>query len=166
LQTLKGGTCGTPGDQEESGPDWRAWMRGLGHKVRRTREAARLSQSDLAAEAGVSQGAISRLETGRGLATPLLVVLKTAIALRDRMRHVCPEALPREMAFLVESLARHVGAGGRYEDSEISVDPSALELVSTYRSLPDDQRQKLLDAARRSAAESGLANGSHPRSRS
>jgi transcriptional regulator with XRE-family HTH domain len=81
-------------------------MRELGQTIRKAREATGLSQSELASVAGVSQGAISRLETGRGLATPLLVVLKTAIALRDAALRVDPAAMPQEMALLVDSLAR------------------------------------------------------------
>lgn len=137
----------------QEAPDWRAWMRGLGSKVRRTREAIGLSQSELAVAAGVSQGAISRLETGRGLATPLLVVLKTAIALRSAGRRRGPEAMPDEMAVLVESLARHVGPHGGYEEGDVCIDGDALELVATYRSLPAASREKLLATARLSARE-------------
>lgn len=128
-------------------------MRGLGSKLRRTREAIGLSQSELAVAAGVSQGAISRLETGRGLATPLLVVLKTAIALRSAGRRRGPEAMPDEMAVLVESLARHVGPQGRYDEGDVCIDGDALELVATYRTLPAASRQKLLATARLSARE-------------
>jgi len=154
-----GVTGGTAADRGKTAPDWRTWMRGLGQRLRQAREAARLSQSELAADAGVSQGAISRLETGRGLATPLLVVLKTAVALRDAARRLGPEALPDETAVLVESLARHVGRDGCYEDSEISLDPAALELVTTYRALPEDARSELLQIARRTASVARRSNG-------
>src|SRR4029077_11610448 len=61
--------------------DWGRWMRGLGEQVLRARDLLGLSQDQLARIAGVSQGAVSRLEHGRGLATPLLVVSKIAAAL-------------------------------------------------------------------------------------
>ena len=53
--------------------EWQAWMRSLGLQVRRVREFVGLSQEQVARTAGVSQGAVSRLEAGRGLGTPLLV---------------------------------------------------------------------------------------------
>src|SRR6476646_4506232 len=56
--------------------DWRAWMLAFGRQERRVREFLGFSQEQLARLAGVSQGAVSRLEAGRGLATPMLVVLK------------------------------------------------------------------------------------------
>ena len=43
--------------------------------------------------AGVSQGAVSRLEGGRGLATPLLVVMKINAALRRAVSTIDPELL-------------------------------------------------------------------------
>src|SRR5215470_3326809 len=66
--------------------DWPRWMRGLGRHTRRLREFLGLSQEQLARIAGVSQGAISRLEAGRGLATPLLVVMKINIAVIHALR--------------------------------------------------------------------------------
>lgn len=132
---------------------WRSWMRELGLKMRMSREALGISQADLALAAGVSQGAISRLETGRGLATPLLVVLKTAIALQDAGRLRGPEAMPKETAPLVDSLVRHVGNGGRFRESHLVADPGAVELVATFRSLSDDGRRKLLETARSITAE-------------
>jgi len=44
--------------------DWREWMRGLGRQLRRVREFLGLSQDQVARLAGVSQGAVSRLEAG------------------------------------------------------------------------------------------------------
>ena len=61
--------------------DWSNWMRDLGREVRRQREFLGLSQERLARAAGVSQGAVSRLEAGRGLATPLLVAVKIRLVL-------------------------------------------------------------------------------------
>src|SRR2546429_9944045 len=56
--------------------DWREGMRDLGRQLRRVREFLGLSQDQVARLAGVSQGAVSRLEAGRGLATPMMAVLK------------------------------------------------------------------------------------------
>ena len=65
---------------------WRCWMAELGQQIRRLRELVGLSQQDLARLAYVSQGAVSRLETARGLATPLLIVVKINLALAAELR--------------------------------------------------------------------------------
>src|SRR5215831_941455 len=65
---------------------WRQWMVELGQQLRKLRELAGLSQQELARLAGVSQGAVSRLETARGLATPLLIVVKINLALTAELR--------------------------------------------------------------------------------
>src|SRR5437867_9953495 len=70
--------------------DWREWMRGLGRQLRRVREFLGLSQDQVARLAGVSQGAVSRLEAGRGLATPLIVVLKVHMVLTRALRTFDP----------------------------------------------------------------------------
>jgi len=137
--------------------DWRSWMRELGKSIRTAREALGLSQSELAVAAGVSQGAISRLETGRGLATPLLVVLKTAMAIRDAEQRLGLPPLRTEAAPLVESLARHVGPSGSFERSGMMSDPAALELLAAYRALPSASRERLLEVVRTSVAEGTIA---------
>src|SRR5262249_3441678 len=76
-----------------NGIDWGRCMRRLGEQVLRAREFLGLSQDQLARLAGVSQGAVSRLENGRGLATPLLVVTKISAALRVALSQVDPELL-------------------------------------------------------------------------
>src|SRR5256886_16048036 len=73
--------------------DWAQWMRELGSRIRHVREFVGLSQEQLARLAGVSQGAVSRLEAGRGLATPMLVILKINLALTHRLRAVDPGLL-------------------------------------------------------------------------
>src|SRR5262245_10588152 len=65
---------------------WAEWRRRLGRQVRRLREFIGLSQEQLAALAGVSQAAVSRLEAGRGLATPLLLLMKLYVPLAHALR--------------------------------------------------------------------------------
>ncbi len=48
---------------------------GFAAHARRVREFLGLSQVQLARLAGISQGGVSRFESGRGLSTPLLVVV-------------------------------------------------------------------------------------------
>jgi hypothetical protein len=64
--------------------------------------------------AGVSQGAVSRLEAGRGLATPMLVVLKINLAMRRALRDVDPALLSddlRRVLQIEERLSPRVGDG-------------------------------------------------------
>src|SRR5690242_1019055 len=97
--------------------DWGRWMRGLGREKRRIREFLGLSQEQLARLAGVSQGAISRLEAGRGLATPLLVVMKINSALKRAFDRIDPALLSDEARRLRESDDRMApeSAGGGFE---------------------------------------------------
>ena len=89
-------------------------MRELGAQVLRIREFLGLSQEQLARLARVSQGAISRLENGRGLATPLLVVLKTCGALRAALMQVDQEILSPEARKLVVVGAHIPGEADSY----------------------------------------------------
>src|SRR5439155_7626939 len=75
--------------------DWREWMRGLGRQLRRIREFLGLSQDQVARLAGVSPGVVSRLEAGRGLATPMGVGLKVT-RVRARALHASDPAIPED----------------------------------------------------------------------
>ena len=63
-----------------SGPS-RARLHELGRRLRRLRERVGVSQEALAALAGVSQSAVSRLETGRSPGAPFVVVVRLGVAL-------------------------------------------------------------------------------------
>ena len=63
-----------------SGPS-RARLHELGRRLRRLRERIGVSQEALAALAGVSQSAVSRLETGRSPGAPFVVVVRLGVAL-------------------------------------------------------------------------------------
>ena len=93
-------------------PAWSAWMAALGGRVRRVREFAGLSQEQLARAAGLSQGAISRLELAKGLGTPLLVVVKVQAALAAGLRAL-GSAIPTEAqdALSLPPLASRAAAG-------------------------------------------------------
>src|ERR1043165_8224763 len=84
-------------ERDSKAIDWREWIRAFGRQERRVREFLGLSQEQLARLAGVSQGAVSRLEAGRGLATPMLVILKINLALRRALRDVDPSLLNDEL---------------------------------------------------------------------
>ena len=138
----------------EANQDWREWMRGLGRQARRVREFLGLSQEQIARLAGVSQGAISRLEGGRGLATPLLVVVKLNLAMRRALSSYDPDMLSPEAKKILQA-DLHLpgeGNGGRFAEHAIAKDPGIEQLVQLYRSLPERQREKLLSVVRATVA--------------
>ena len=127
-------------------------MRDLGAQVLRIREFLGFSQEQLARLAGVSQGAISRLENGRGLATPLLVVLKTCSAFRAALMHVDQEILSPEARQLVLVGAHILGEGDLYPSFPPTHDPGVEELLRLYNGLSQRQRAQLLAVLRAMAA--------------
>ena len=136
--------------------DWREWMRGLG---RRIREFLGLSQEQIARRAGVSQGAISRLEGGRGLATPLLVVVKLNVAMRRALSSYDPELLSAEAREILQKADLYFPEDGSngFAEYPLAKDVGVEELVRLYRGLPEKQREKLLAVVR--ATASALAPG-------
>lgn len=139
---------------EKDPMDWSRWMRALGRQGRRAREFLGLSQEQLAALAGVSQGAVSRLEAGRGLATPMLVVLKINLALTHALRRVDPSLLNDELKRVLEienRLSPPVGDVG-FQALPLTRDPDLEEVVRVYRSLPERQRRTFLTVVRATAA--------------
>jgi len=134
--------------------DWREWMRGLGRQARRIREFLGLSQEQIAKLAGVSQGAVSRLEGGRGLATPLLVVVKLNVAMRRALSAYDPDLLSPEAREIMQHTDRHVPDGNvnRFAEYPLAKDVGVEELVHLYRGLPERQRQKLLGVVRATAS--------------
>ena len=142
-------------------------MRDLGAQVLRIREFLGFSQEQLARLAGVSQGAISRLENGRGLATPLLVVLKTCSALRTALTHVDQEILSPEARQLMVVGAHILGEGVVYPSFAPTHDPGVEELLRLYHELSQHQRDQLLAVLRAMAAAlSGEAETNLPADRS
>src|SRR5215831_12642259 len=89
-------------DDPAAGSSWVEWMRALGRRVRHVREFLGLTQDELGRAAGVSQGAISRLESGRGLATPLLVVVKIGGALQQSLAKVDRAMLSPDARRMIE----------------------------------------------------------------
>src|SRR5438128_3549539 len=140
--------------------DWAQWMRELGSRIRHVREFVGLSQEQLARLAGVSQGAVSRLETGRGLATPLLVLIKIHLPLNRALRALDPSVLNddvRRMLDATRNVSPPVGGMG-YDVLPLTRDPGLEELIRRYNELPERQRRTFLSVM--SATASSLASAS------
>jgi transcriptional regulator with XRE-family HTH domain len=122
---------------------WRPWMLELGKQIRRLRRLVGLSQQDLADLARVSQGAVSRLETARGLATPLLIVVKINLALLAELRKfdaVVPDTdlCPRGVSDLLRGPERTLGPDA------VVPDPMFAAFVRLFRETGERHREGLL----------------------
>jgi transcriptional regulator with XRE-family HTH domain len=129
---------------------WRLWMRELGRRQRRLREFLGLSQEELARLAGVSQGALSRLETAKGLATPLLIILKINAALVRELRKLDPALVSAELREAIELQAALTPSGGTlgFKDLPLARDEGLEELIRLYRETPERHRAGLLAVVR------------------
>jgi transcriptional regulator with XRE-family HTH domain len=143
--------------------DWREWMRALGRQLRRVREFLGLSQDQVARLAGVSQGAVSRLEAGRGLATPMVVVLKVHGVL-TRALHAFEPPIADDEVRATLALERLIAppTGGSPEPLPITRDADLEMLVQLYRALPERERRTLIAVVRATAGSLG-AETSAPR---
>jgi transcriptional regulator with XRE-family HTH domain len=131
---------------------WHEWMRGLGRHARRMREFLGLTQEQLGRRAGVSQGAISRLEAGRGLATPLLVVVKIAGALQQSLGALDQTLLSPEARRLVNEGIRLAGpVSPPTNDSPLTSDPTLEEYVQLFHRVPEKRRGTFLAVVRATA---------------
>jgi transcriptional regulator with XRE-family HTH domain len=151
-----------PIDDQSPACDWPVWLRGLGRHVRRAREFLGLSQDQIARMAGVSQGAVSRLEAGRGLATPLLVVMKIVGAMRQAMSTIDPDLLSPAVRRLLAAEPPYA-PGFRPVDvgqHPIAAEPALEEIIRLYRTVPERHRQHLASVVRATVA--ALASGAGP----
>jgi len=137
-------------DKQTSQPEWREWMRDLGRQIRRGREFLGLSQEQLARLAGVSQGAVSRLETARGLATPTLVVLRVSRVLAGELGKIQPGVMDADLRTMRSVLSPSDEL--MVETGSLRADPHLDELMDIYRTMPPAQRPALLAILRAAVA--------------
>ena len=124
--------------------DWTAWMRRLASQLRRLRRFLGLSQGELARRAGVSQGAVSRLETGRARMTPLVVVLKIGVVLRQSMVVFDRDVPSDELRAALDGLDRLVPFAAHACPGPIATDAKLVDLVRLFRAAPDGERRIVL----------------------
>ena len=138
---------------------WRRWMREFGQQERRVREFLGLSQAQVAEAAGVSQGSVSRLEAGRGLGTPMVVILKINVAMARELRRLDPEMLNADLrrALAIQDALSPPGVVADASGSPASHHAADLDdLVQLYRRVAPGQRGRLLAILR--AAVQALAS--------
>lgn len=132
--------------------DWEGWMRGMGRYTRRLRELVGLSQEQLARLAGVSQGAVSRLEAGRAVNTPMIAVMKINAAMRHALADLGAHELSAETRRLMDIPARgtpKTEAG--FDQFPVTRDPLLTEFVRLFWQVPARHREGLVQVARAAA---------------
>jgi len=145
----------TPEQSAAERAAWGRWMQRLGGHVRRVREFLGFSQEQLATAAGVSQGAVSRFEHGRGINAPFVVILKINVALAHALSRIDPSLLSEDvrrflkhMAFL--ALPPRSGpptpGGKEIENISLAPHPELERLLRLYQHLPEVRRQAFLAA--------------------
>ena len=140
---------GTTGKQT-----WRQWITEFGAHVRRVREFLGLSQEQVARAAGVSQGAVSRFEGGRGLSTPFVGIMKINLALAHALKELEPDLLTEEVRRFMKHLevlklpddaATPVGpVGPNFKKIQLSPNPELLQVIELYYELPESKRQAFI----------------------
>ena len=140
---------GTTGKQT-----WRQWITEFGAHVRRVREFLGLSQEQVARAAGVSQGAVSRFEGGRGLSTPFVGIMKINLALAHALKELEPDLLTDEVRRFMKHLdvlklpddaATPVGpVGPNFKKIQLSPNPELLQVIELYYEFPESKRQAFI----------------------
>ena len=95
-------------------------------------------------------GAVSRLETGRGLATPLLIVLKINGALARQLRGLDPTLLSADLRAALDLQGPLIpsNAALALRDVPLAADPRLDELVRLYHETPARRRPSMLSVLR------------------
>jgi transcriptional regulator with XRE-family HTH domain len=140
--------------------DWEAELiHDLGKWTRKVREFLNFSQDKLAKLAGVSQGAVSRVEAGRGKATPLLTFTKINQVFAKALSELDPSMLSDEARAMLDR-ARYMAqpVPEQRQPSPLTVDPAITWFISTYNTLPERGKQGLMSVVRATAS----SLGTHP----
>jgi DNA-binding XRE family transcriptional regulator len=140
--------------------DWRAWWQAFGKQHREIREFLGFSQEQLARMAGVSQGAVSRLEAGKGLATPMVVILKINLVIRGALHGIDPSLLKDDLRQFLE-LERRISpplGGTGFNALPITDQPEMQQLVRLYRTVPERNRDAFFSVVQ--AVAVALSGGS------
>jgi transcriptional regulator with XRE-family HTH domain len=144
------GGCGTVPTAGPSGTiNWPALWHRLARQCRDLRHLCGVSQETLAAAAGVSQGAISRLESGRLHGFPVTTVTRVFAALAALTVPV-DAAIPAEMLAALNLVRAVLPTLDTLPAPPL--DPELAELVRLYQALPQRHRHVVLEVLRALAA--------------
>ncbi len=102
----------------------------LGKKIRELREELGMSQAQLSAQGGLSQGYLSQLENDEVQNPSAAVIFRLAQAL-----HIDPRVLMQAAGYT------HVANGSEEQEYEVTVDPELLRFLARF---PREQQQHLL----------------------
>jgi transcriptional regulator with XRE-family HTH domain len=102
----------------------------LGKKIRELREELGMSQAQLSAHGGLSQGYLSQLENDEVQHPSAAVIFRLAQAL-----HIDPRVLMQAAGYT------HLANGSEEQEYEVTVDPELLRFLAR---LPREQQQHLL----------------------
>jgi transcriptional regulator with XRE-family HTH domain len=133
---------------------WRQWITEFGAHVRRVREFLGLSQEQVARAAGVSQGAVSRFEGGRGLSTPFVGIMKINLALAHALKQLEPDLLTDEVKRFMKHLevlklpddpgSPVSPVGPHFKKFQLSPNRELVEVIELYYDLPESKRQAFI----------------------
>jgi hypothetical protein len=108
----------------------------------------------VARAAGVSQGAVSRFEGGRGLSTPFVGIMKINLALAYALKELEPELLSDEVRRFMKhlevlKLPSDPGTpvnpvGPHFKKIELSPNPELLKVIELYYELPESKRDAFI----------------------
>ncbi len=120
----------------------------FGGQLRRVREFLGMSQDDLARASGISQGAVSRFEAGRGLNTPFLGVLRLNMALARALRAIDQSTLTPEVQRFVRNMELYAepvhpdgtSAPATFDSIPLTSDPDLERVIRLIRELPEGRR--------------------------
>ena len=118
---------------------WREVTKLLAWHVHNLRDLLQLSQDQLARCAGVSQGAISRMEAGRCTDTPLVTYARVAAAFCRELAPLRDQVTPDVRAVL-DAVDGLLTTGSQRRALNLFADPTLRELIRVYARLPDADR--------------------------
>jgi hypothetical protein len=141
---------------------WREWMRTFGAHLQLLRRFFGLGTDELASEAHVTEGIVTRLEEGRLLELSFVDVLRINRTLAQRLRTVDPALLtPEVQGFLQHldylSIPDEHGppspGGVGIERFQVFADPTVVDLLEIFLPLPPERRAILIEMLRTVARE-------------
>lgn len=139
------------------GQAWYDWMARFGSVVSTLRQFLGLSEAELAAQAGVSDGVVRRFETGKLLDLSFIDVLRLNRLLAQRLRGLDPDLLAPEVKGFMQHLdflqmpdedGPPAPGGVHVTEFRSIADPELEELVVRFRALHPEGRRAFLQIMR------------------